>query len=730
MRAVAVVLVLLYHAQVPGVTGGYVGVDVFFVLSGFLITGILLRERAATGTISLANFYARRVRRILPASVLVLLVTVAVSAIVLPPLRMPDIAADATAAGLYVSNIRSGFQATDYLQSQLPPSPVLHYWSLGVEEQFYVFWPAIVLLITRGGARLGRRIALAALLISGVSFAASVWLTTVNQPWAFFSLPTRAWELGIGAMLAVAGTRLTRVPLRLAVVLGWVGLSAVALSGVLLNDGTPFPGFAALVPTLGTGLVIAAGFRQSAFGVGRILGLAAPRFVGRISYSLYLWHWPLMVIPAAVAGATLPLPARLGLVGVAFVLAAASQRWVEEPIRVGRLVGTRPIRNLAMAAGLSGIVAASSFGLAAAATATLGSSAPNPVADTSALNRLIDRAEIASHDGATLGNLPAAVDEPIPTAVDPPFADVQALPAPYADGCHVAASVVASPSCLYGDVNGTHTLVLFGDSHADDWWPPLEQLARQNGWRFVTYVKSGCSPADVYQPLSGANRVYTECVTWRGDVLGRIAALHPDLVLVSGHAPTALVQEDNTPIPDGASAAAWQAGLTRTLQTLSSSAKRIVMIGDTPISKYWVPGCLSGHRDSILACATPLPEAISATWRAATAAAASAAGASYVDPTVWVCSSSPCLPLVANFVIYRDDQHLTTVFASALVGRLAAALPELSLAWHEPATQSTTLNGIPGPISTLPLEAALVETRAGTVVRRRLRGSSRSRAGG
>ncbi len=684
LRAVAVALVLLYHAQIPGVSGGYVGVDVFFVLSGFLITGILLRERSATGTISLANFYARRARRILPAAALVLVATVLVSAIVLPPLRMPDIARDAVAAGFSVSNIRSGVQATDYLQSQLPPSPLLHYWSLSVEEQFYVFWPAIVLLVARGRGALGRRVGLAALVISCVSLAVSIWLTFVNQPWAFFGLPTRAWELGIGAMLAVAGTRLALMPVRAAVVLGWAGLAAIALSGVLLNQNTPFPGTAALLPTLGAGLVIAAGFQPSGLGAGRLLGMAAPRFVGRISYSLYLWHWPLLIIPAAAAGVIPVLPIRLGLLGVAFVLAAVSQRCIEEPIRRGRMVGTRPIRNLAMAAGLMAVVAAASFGVAAASTANLASNAPNPTADTIALNKLLDRAEIASHRGASLVDLPATVDVSVPTALDPPLADVQELPQPYKDGCQVIDSGLDSPPCIYGVASGTHTVVLFGDSHADNWWTPLEQLARQGGWRLVTYVKSGCSPADLYQPRTGTDRVYTECLAWRESVLARIAALHPDLVLASGRTRTPLVQPDNTPIPDAEAVSVWQDGLTRTLRRLSTSARRVVMLGDTPNSQYWVPGCLSGNLHSILACATPVSYAVDSSWQTATAAAASAAGVSYVDPTVWVCSSSPCPPVVANFVIYRDSQHLTTTFASALAGRLGAELPELGTVGRTP----------------------------------------------
>src|SRR3954447_3313191 len=362
LRAVAVLLVLAYHARIPGFSGGYIGVDVFYVVSGFLITGLIVRELRATGRVDLVTFYARRARRLLPAALVVIALTVIASAIVLPPLRVPDVAADGAAAALYVSNIRFAAQATDYLQAELDPSPLLHFWSLGVEEQFYLFWPALLLLVAGRRANI-RRIGLVVAMVALLSFGLGVVWTASDAPLAFFLLPARAWELAVGASLAIGVARLTRLRTSVATIAVGAGLALILAGAVVFDIDTPFPGTAALLPVVGTALVIAGGIPQPLNGVSRVVAVRPMRWIGGISYSLYLWHWPLLVLPAAAVGRALPWPARLGLVALTFVLAEASRRWIEDPIRHGRVAKLRPSRSLAAALVSSVAVATVALGL-------------------------------------------------------------------------------------------------------------------------------------------------------------------------------------------------------------------------------------------------------------------------------------------------------------------------------------------------------------------------------
>jgi peptidoglycan/LPS O-acetylase OafA/YrhL len=705
LRAVAVVLVLLYHARIPGFGGGFVGVDVFFVVSGFLITGLLVRELETTGRVSLVGFYARRARRLLPAAALALSVTLIAAALLLPPLRVPDVAGDAAAAAPYASNIRFAAQATDYLQAELDPSPLLHFWSLGVEEQFYLFWPTLVLLAaTLAGrrGRFGQRAAVAGTVavVGAGSLALSLWLTDANAPWAFFSLPTRAWELGTGAMLALAASRLASLPGGVSTAAGWGGLAMVGASALVIDTGTPFPGVAALLPVGGTALVIAAGLSRASGVPTYLLGRRLPRWLGRISYSLYLWHWPIIVLPVAAFGGELPLAARAALALAAVPVAAASQRWVEDPIRRGRWVGHRPGRNLAMAGALTLSVAVLSSVVGAVWTGRLTpavavgagpntASAPSPngtgpgarASGTPAASgtATASATSVASVEptlpaGTGAGSTPAAAAFPLPADLLPPLIDARSdAPRTYSDGCHLGYTETVSGPCAYGLTSSTTTVVLFGDSHAAQWFPALERLATEGGWRLVSLTKSGCMSVDVSVWNTPLKRPYTECDTWRRGAFDRIAAEHPALVVVS-NSHQYWFASDGTKVPVADRPADWDAGLARTLARLAPVAGGVVLIGDTPRPSTDVPVCLSSHLDDVRACATARSAAVDAGRLAADARIASDAGAAWVDPSDWVCPSDPCPAVIGRFLVYRDTHHLATPIVIALRDRLAATL--------------------------------------------------------
>jgi peptidoglycan/LPS O-acetylase OafA/YrhL len=358
LRAVAVVLVVLYHAGMPGLSGGYVGVDVFFVISGFVITGLLLRERAASGTTDLLVFYGRRCRRIIPAATLVSVCAVLASYHWLGFIRAGQIAEDARSAALFTANFHFISLGTNYQTAQAPPSPLQNYWSLSVEEQFYLLYPAVFILAAWIVRRVDLRVKLAVLLacVAGASFAWSVHQTRVNGVDAFFSPLTHAWELALGGLVAVLGSFLLRLPAWIVPPLTWAGIIAIVSAAYLFDDLTRYPGSAAALPVLGTAAVIIGGTVVARGGAESLLGLAPFRWLGRLSYSLYLWHWPLLTIAAEQAGvARLSLATSMVWVAAALGLSIVTYFVVENPIRHARYLRRTRIPSLALGAALTGL---------------------------------------------------------------------------------------------------------------------------------------------------------------------------------------------------------------------------------------------------------------------------------------------------------------------------------------------------------------------------------------
>jgi peptidoglycan/LPS O-acetylase OafA/YrhL len=367
LRAVAVGAVVLYHAAVPHMAGGFVGVDVFFVVSGFVITGLLLRERARYGKTRLLAFYGRRSRRILPAATLVIIVTVLSSYHWLGFIAGDSTARVARSASLFFANFHFISAGTNYLSSQQPPSLLQNFWSLSVEEQFYLLYPTLFIVAALTWRRASFRLKLTGLLVCSIaaSLTWSIVQTQSNATTAYFSPFTRAWELALGALVAVWSPQLAKLARPAAGVVTWVGLAGIVAAVVAYNDTTRYPGVSVVLPVVSTALVVAGGAAQPKLGAERLLHLRGFQWMGKLSYSLYLWHWPVLILVAQHDGHPLTVVDSLLWVLVALALSVASYVAVENPIRHWKFLTVSGLRSISLGVLLIGLsVGVSAFELA------------------------------------------------------------------------------------------------------------------------------------------------------------------------------------------------------------------------------------------------------------------------------------------------------------------------------------------------------------------------------
>ena len=651
LRAVAVLAVLVDHAGVPFFGGGYVGVDVFFVISGFLISGQLLGRLQTNGRIGFADFFARRARRILPAALVVLALSVAGALIWMPPLLLPQTLGDAIATALYVPNYAFAAQGTDYL-TVAAPSLFQHYWSLGVEEQFYLLWPAllgVVYLVRRSRLVLGIVISL----IIVVSLTLCIVMTARDQPWAFFPLWTRAWELAAGALLAlVIGRRSERplLPPVAAAIVGWAGLAAIIASAVTFSSATAFPGIAAALPVAGAAGVILGGSAPSPGGPVLLLGRRPLLFLGAISYSLYLVHWPILVLAQAAAGpyAELPVIATVALGAGAIPVAWALHRLVENPARrVGWLSRARPRRTLVVTgAGVAAVAALSALALAITVV--------QPLDDGQSV-----RASAPSAPPVATTVVPANLQPSLRTAA----ADNPAL---YDDGCEVGYTPSIPHPCLFGDTAAPR-VVLFGDSHAAQWFPALNEAARAGAFQLETQTKSACPSAEAALVWGGVP--YVRCDRWREAVIAQLRADPPALVILANYS-----APDFADPTDGAGQ--WQRGLESTIAQLSTFT-RVVVIADTPDLKQDPAVCLSAHLDAAAVCGRASSLALDGSTRDAERRATASTRTPLIDLTPYLCTADLCPAIIGSTLVYRDSHHLTATFSVTMAGVLAERITPL-----------------------------------------------------
>jgi peptidoglycan/LPS O-acetylase OafA/YrhL len=633
-------------------------VDVFFVISGFLITSLLLRELSASGRISIPRFYARRALRLLPAATLVGLATLAGAWLFLSKVRFHEFTVDALYGIFYAENLRLAGTETDYLAQDTPPSPFQHFWSLAVEEQFYLLWPLLLLLSWR--LTRGRWGPLAVLCLA--SFWLSVSLTEPGPAsWAYFGTHTRLWELGVGSLLAFGAARLARLPGALTAAMTWLGLAGIVLAAVRFDETTPFPGHHALLPVLGTALVLAGGCAPARGDARLVLARRPAVWLGGLSYGWYLWHWPLLLIgPEALALGGLALS--LALAGVALVLAWLTFHLVENPVRFHAAFRRRPRRALGLGAGLMAGAAALTL-TAAAFPPAIGTGPPAP--------RLAEALDDAPDPEQRLAELLQAPPRQLPSNLTPWLDAIgDRRSALYRDDCHAGFGSRKAQACVYGDRSSEEVVVLFGDSHAAQWFPALQRLANENGWKLVTLTKASCKVPAMTMTKNG--NPYVACDAWRADALSLIDDLDPDLVIAASSDAGKPVDEVQDTLQGRTD------GFRETFETLRrGGAEEVAFLLDTPWPTGDAVDCAASHSEDLTSCtqhladASPNPQVS----EAARAAADATGGVSVIDPAPWLCDTSgECPVVVGNALVYRDTNHLSETYAAAIAPVLGARL--------------------------------------------------------
>jgi peptidoglycan/LPS O-acetylase OafA/YrhL len=664
LRAVAIVAVLLCHAGLVFFAGGYVGVDVFFVISGFLITRLLLGEVEKTGSVSLRGFYARRARRLLPLSAVLLATVGVLSLLLLSPVRAVEVAGDIISSAIYTANWHFAAQSVDYFAQDIEPSPVLHLWSLAIEEQFYLVWPTLLLAVTwlwrRRGASVRPALWVTLALVLAGSFALGLKLTGDQPAAAYFSTFGRAWELGLGAALALLGA--LRIRQVAAAALGWAGLAAIVYAAISFDATTPFPGTAALLPTLGAACLILAGaslYGQARGGPAALLSLRPVRYVGRISYSWYLWHWPALIFAAAIWG-PLSVVAGLAVVIASLLPTVVTHHLIEDPVRLSKVLALRP--NRALAVGLACMVVGVGAGIALRDF--------QPVLNTAPLSQVKGAAALSEQPNPQQ-RADAVRPNPLRASADRSKA--------YYDGCLVGISGTNSNKCLYGDPKGKHTLILFGDSHAMQYFPALDELAEKHHWRLITLTKAECTPGEVEIRSMVADREYSQCDEWREETLRRIEQGNPKtaVVVMSGDTDYTPYGVDGEELSGKAGAARLEAGYLASLRRIHHAGLRTVVIKDTPASASNVPSCVSEDLNHLSSCAFAMVH--DGTKDFDSRAARAAPDTDLIDINSQICPDGLCRAVIGNALVYRDKSHLTATFARTLAPAIDRGLRRAGL---------------------------------------------------
>lgn len=631
-------LVASYHIWLGRVSGG---VDVFLMLTGFLITGSLLRTVERTGRVQFPAFIARLARRLFPSAAIVLTGVLVGTLLLLPRTHWRDTLGEVLASALYFENWRLALNAVDYLAGGADASPVQHFWSLGIQGQFYLIWPALLavaILVARVASWTPRAVFLGVLgLVLAVSLAYSVWRTATDQPWAYFDTGARLWELALGGIAAIVLPWI-KVPRAVRVALGWFGLAALISCGLLLHVSTMFPGYVALWPTGAALLILVAGTTGSPIGADRLLSSRALKYIGDISYPLYLWHWPLLIFFRVRIDGDVGLLGGGAILAVSFVLAAGTT-WVADHA-AGWAGRARATRTWSLALGLACLLPV--------VLVTVGWSAQ---LEQQSHDRVPHTDDPVRYPGAAvLMRRPVTEPPRLPVRPAPDIA-TQDLPSVYENDCMQGTRKSELVQCSYGAKQPNHTIALIGNSHAAQWLPALEKMAEPNGWRVVVMTKGSCMLADEEQIYKG--KPQPTCTAWQDNVMAELKRRPPDLVITTGtHSSGGSDGETLTP------------GMISRWRELGAMGVRVLALRDTPRFRFKAPECVEAKgRDACteaesysLAKASPILALRDAPLNV-----------KFSDFTPYLCPGDRCPSVIGNVMVYWDSfGHFTATFTRTL----------------------------------------------------------------
>ncbi|MCD2499742.1 acyltransferase family protein [Microbacterium nymphoidis] len=675
LRAIAILAVVLNHLWPRAVTGGFIGVDVFFVISGFLITDHLFRELSSRGRIGLREFYARRIRRLLPAALLVLAVTLVGVVVLLPVTRWSVNALQIGASALYTQNWALAISSVDYFAHDAAPSAVQHYWSLSVEEQFYLIWPVLLLaavMIRRRRRALRNRVVLALSVLGIVSFGLSVWLTALTPAAAYFSTFTRAWEFAAGGLVALLCQN-RRIPRLLVFALVVGGLATVIACVFTLRGSSAFPGAIAAVPVLATAAVIIGGSGTARLPFwDQLAGLRPVQWLGEVSYSWYLWHWPVIVLLPFLIRAPLEDGHRVLIIAATLVLAWGTRRFVEVPAMRAPALALSAGRAFVASAIAVAVITAACFAIGIAARITADNAAAAPPAHVTGAGECTGPDALA--DPATC-DVNAPVIDAESTAQDEYFATppecgeaVDSLT--YDDK-------LTTHRCIFGDAEPTARVWLVGDSHAQQWQGALFSLARERNWELTISFLGGCPVAEV--AFTGFRDIWGDvdrdrCRTYSADVIAQIEQESPDLVFTSMAARQQLVDDGSGRDP----AEQFTAGLAAAWQRWAAAGSLVIAIADTPLNgQVRPPDCVVLRASDPTACGVPRETALPGDPIVA-AATVAGPGVHLMDLSDRMCDETTCFAAVGGMAVFYDADHLSLQYVLRLLptfsDRLDAAI--------------------------------------------------------